>query len=961
MVITTTRGKDDDWYTGHNAPTVTGLVFTDEMKNSVRTLTFSEPTSYDLEVGGVQVTNANASNITGTGFSGNISYDATSNTLTLDGATIIPIQGTPGISYSGTAELKIKLIGENSIQTQGECAAIRCETPADVKPSLKVECGSLTCSLGLSAEEISPISGFSSILGVNGINEIIGNFLMLESEAHVSYSEGDGLYTEGAQENETVSSVTITSGYGITVAGELVHEDNADNVLNDDEQSVKFVAEKHTLKLNGATIGSATVSGNINVSSYVGELTIEINGENIINGYVSGGHQKLNIVMAEGAESPSLTINDNELDPIFGFSEISLGDGLYLNPYKLYGEEYVALPNVYYDGLQYNDPTGNMIAKVEFSTTKPDASEPSIWIGDKEVSSNGTFDGIDGASFDSEWNTLTLTDVKIGDAGGDFKNIVSSLPNLIINLVNVESEQNELAGRIISFNSSATLNFKGNGRLFINNTNPISGFSGTPTYEDALVYKKYEQYAEVKTLYAPFIYMREDNNVVFSSEDFGMYDADKFPGVTIKYTISYPSEEEDPEEFEYDYYSEDGVSFEGPCTITAYVAYQGKQSATIKGKYFGPANDKQRIAYGSDPVELDIVPAIEEGDGIKIIIDIEDNEDDYVRYDAETMKVTTKQMGSDRFPVSFGYTAEEFTDGNTYILNDKIFEMNVDIVPPAPTISLASGTYLSPHDPITITGTGLDNTTIKYKWSGMAQNYTKAIDILDGTLTAWEEYTPAEGGDVLASDEATATYTLEYALDVAFVGTNRWATYYSTDQLIVPSGLTVYAVKGVNETSGVVSVENINYIPAYQAVLINRAENAAASGYITTGYSGSEAYIFPILGGTSSEKTVESILDGYVSGATVYVLYNDAFVKTTSGTIPAHRGYLVFGESEMSQQPQAPKLTIDLGGNATGVNGVITKKAEVVGDIYDLQGRKVQKLSKKGLYISNGRKVVVNK
>ena len=43
----------------------------------------------------------------------------------------------------------------------------------------------------------------------------------------------------------------------------------------------------------------------------------------------------------------------------------------------------------------------------------------------------------------------------------------------------------------------------------------------------------------------------------------------------------------------------------------------------------------------------------------------------------------------------------------------------------------------------------------------------------------------------------------------------------------------------------------------------------------------------------------------------------------------------------------------------TGINASLVNSEEVKGDLYDLQGRKVI-YPKKGLYIKNGRKVVVN-
>ncbi|MGN0159832.1 MAG: hypothetical protein ACI4AQ_00405 [Lachnospiraceae bacterium] len=86
-------------------------------------------TEYALWVGGVQVTSGNAGNITGSGITGTVSYDADTKTLTLDNATITGVhigdyrssdQGLAGI-YAGNAfrsDLTIHLIGENTVTGQ---------------------------------------------------------------------------------------------------------------------------------------------------------------------------------------------------------------------------------------------------------------------------------------------------------------------------------------------------------------------------------------------------------------------------------------------------------------------------------------------------------------------------------------------------------------------------------------------------------------------------------------------------------------------------------------------------------------------------------------------------------------------------------------------------------------------------------------------------------------------------
>ena len=94
---------------------------------------------------------------------------------------------------------------------------------------------------------------------------------------------------------------------------------------------------------------------------------------------------------------------------------------------------------------------------ITFSTTKPSES---IWIGETQVGTNGTFSGIGGVSFDSDKNILTLDNADLQSQG----NIISSLPNLTIKLT---GEDGERYGRsdlgenkyIISTDPSATLTF----------------------------------------------------------------------------------------------------------------------------------------------------------------------------------------------------------------------------------------------------------------------------------------------------------------------------------------------------------------------------------------------------------------------------------------------------------------------------------------------------------------------
>ena len=86
-----------------------------------------------------------------------------------------------------------------------------------------------------------------------------------------------------------------------------------------------------------------------------------------------------------------------------------------------------------------------------------------------------------------------------------------------------------------------------------------------------------------------------------------------------------------------------------------------------------------------------------------------------------------------------------------------------------------------------------------------------------------------------------------------------------------------------------------------------------------------------------------------------YTLYKDEFVMVSSGTLPASIAFL-----PESSAINAPRLFIYTT-EATGIDASLVDIEEVNNEgWYDLEGRKLSgKPDKKGLYIHNGRKVVI--
>ena len=90
------------------------------------------------------------------------------------------------------------------------------------------------------------------------------------------------------------------------------------------------------------------------------------------------------------------------------------------------------------------------------------------------------------------------------------------------------------------------------------------------------------------------------------------------------------------------------------------------------------------------------------------------------------------------------------------------------------------------------------------------------------------------------------------------------------------------------------------------------------------------------------------------------MLYNDEFVKTTKGNIPAFRCYLeVDGLSTFAANSRMA-IRVAGGDDMTGIETINNEQSVKNNGLYDLNGRRLNSTQlKKGLYIKNGKKVVI--
>jgi hypothetical protein len=218
---------------------------------------------------------------------------------------------------------------------------------------------------------------------------------------------------------------------------------------------------------------------------------------------------------------------------------------------------------------------------------------------------------------------------------------------------------------------------------------------------------------------------------------------------------------------------------------------------------------------------------------------------------------------------------------------------------------------------------------------------------------------PVGNGEEISVTPGESEYTdeMDYVLvtkvadlvDTVSVSDSQYATYVTPYKVIVPESadIKVYAVK-VNEAGTNVERTELTAgtaVPAGTGLLIGAAEGDYC------------------LSATSEEATaienndlVAATEDVTSDGATIYALAKNngkvGFALVADGVvIPAGKAYL-----KVTKASGAKFFSMD--GELTGIDNIATETTNADGAFYTLQGMKTAKPTK-GLYIHNGKKVVV--
>ena len=194
---------------------------------------------------------------------------------------------------------------------------------------------------------------------------------------------------------------------------------------------------------------------------------------------------------------------------------------------------------------------------------------------------------------------------------------------------------------------------------------------------------------------------------------------------------------------------------------------------------------------------------------------------------------------------------------------------------------------------------------------------------------------------------ATADFSIKYttaSLDwFEFAAGQTFGTfYYPEENLELPETIKAYIISGVSGNS--VTLTELNYIPMGVPVLVEKIEVTA------TRPEANPETTDNMLKYASGNETLDR------SAGTLYVLYNGMFVRATNNTVAAQNVYL---QVPVSTPNSARTLSIKGGDGTTAIESVDWIESSDTDRWYDMQGRRIERPTKTGIYLNNGKKVVI--
>ena len=272
-----------------------------------------EPNGYGIKVAGEEVTALNCNDLSVIdGVEGKMSYNFNTNTLTMEDVTINATDARIGILIDRNSHVKIKVVGNNSITTDGVCVSLKNESSISGPGTFRLKSHN-NCGIFMRREvDIDSVKlyveGKWGIAGYDGKSSevlVITDSYVEATGSYGSICDLSGFWLDGsvitqpagaaydtelyalALDGEVVTDkvvIELDNNYGIKIAGKNVTPQNCKDlsVIKGVRGKVSYNPETNTLTMEDAAIVSIydgiSVFNNENVKiEVVGNDTIDTN------------------------------------------------------------------------------------------------------------------------------------------------------------------------------------------------------------------------------------------------------------------------------------------------------------------------------------------------------------------------------------------------------------------------------------------------------------------------------------------------------------------------------------------------------------------------------------------------------------------------------------------------------------------------------------------------------------
>lgn len=182
--------------------------------------------------------------------------------------------------------------------------------------------------------------------------------------------------------------------------------------------------------------------------------------------------------------------------------------------------------------------------------------------------------------------------------------------------------------------------------------------------------------------------------------------------------------------------------------------------------------------------------------------------------------------------------------------------------------------------------------------------------------------------------------------DVVAVNPAKEYTTYVTTKALDFTGLDLKAYVAISSTTNSVTLEEVTKVPAGTALVLKKGDETLYA--VPVAASASAPAVNLLKGSATESYTVANNGDAYV-------LSDGAFHPVNAGTLATGKAYILKTDVPSTS---APFLNLTFG-ETTGISATLNHKEQIIKDtFFNLNGQRVAQPNK-GLYIMNGRKVVV--